>query len=339
MTSIDLRTSIAAELDQMSVESTFAEKKKNMKTVRLRFIAFFLLTAAVVVGCGRSEEIRSAEELRVERACRLDTTLRATLNIDSLERRAGLKTITAEAWLLVEDSTGLIISAKNANKRMFMASLTKMMTCLLTLENGKMNDSIEITEDVFVTKDSKVRPGDGYVLENLLYEMMLQSDNVAACALAKHIGGSVDTFVDVMNGKATYLGMDSTHFANPNGMPNDSNYSTARDLLILSRYCMSDTAFSTIVGTSFMDIPLTDGRHLPCRNTNLLLGKYEGCIGVKTGYTVQAGDCLVSAAERNGVRLFLVLLKSKNHSSRFTESKRLLNHGFRVMKSRNKQGV
>ena len=137
-----------------------------MKTVRLRFIAFFLLTAAVVVGCGRREEMRSEEELRMERVCRLDTTLRATLNIDSLERRAGLKTITAEAWLLVEDSTGLIISAKNANKRMFMASLTKMMTCLLTLENGKMSDSIEITEDVFVTKDSKVRPGDGDVLEN-----------------------------------------------------------------------------------------------------------------------------------------------------------------------------
>ena len=314
--------------------SVFCRKERKMKTRRLRFLAFLLLVVAVVAGCSRGEEMRSEEELRVERACRLDTTLLATLNIDSLESRAGVETVTAEAWLLVEDSTGLIISAKDADKRMFPASLTKMMTALLTLENGKMTDSIEITEDVFVTRDSRVRPGDSYVMENLLCEMMLQSDNVAACALARHIGGSMEAFVEMMNSKAAYLGMDSTHFANPNGMPNDSNYSTARDLLILSRYCMADSAFSSIVATPFMDIPLLDGRHLPCQNTNLLLGDYEGCIGVKTGYTRQAGDCLVSAAERNGRRLFLVLLKSKSHSSRFTESALLLDHGFRVLPSR-----
>jgi D-alanyl-D-alanine carboxypeptidase len=169
----------------------------------------------------------------------------------------------------------------------------------------------------------------------MIDEMMLQSDNNAATALAQYISGDIPAFCRLMNEKAAYLGMDSTHFANPNGMPNDSTYSTARDLLVLARYCMRDSAFAAIVGTPFMDIPLVDGRHLPCDNTNLLLRSYEGCIGVKTGYTRDAGSCLASAATRDGVTLFLVLLNSRSRSSRFTESALLLDHGFSLMARRN----
>jgi D-alanyl-D-alanine carboxypeptidase len=130
--------------------------------------------------------------------------------------------------------------------------------------------------------------------------------------------------------------MDSTHFANPNGMPNDSTYSTAHDLLVLARYCMRDTAFAKIVGSPLIDVPLIDGRHIACQNTNLLLGKYDGCIGVKTGYTRQAGSCLASAATRNGITLHLVLLKSRSRSSRFSESATLLDYGFRVAEAMRK---
>ena len=118
---------------------------------------------------------------------------------------------------------------------------------------------------------------------------MLVSDNNAAYALARHIGGDTLAFYAMMNDKAQYLGMDSTHFANPNGMPADSNYSSASDLVRLSRYCLSDSVFSEIVSTAEADIPLLDGRHLPCYNTNLLLTSYEGCIGIKTGYTRLSG--------------------------------------------------
>jgi D-alanyl-D-alanine carboxypeptidase len=220
---------------------------------------------------------------------------------------------------------------------MHPASLTKMMTCLLALEHGRKNDTISITPDVFVTKDSRVRPGDAFVVEKLIYEMMMQSDNVAAVALGKFVGGDTLTFHRMMNEKAGYLHMDSTHFVNANGMPVNApsvgNMSTARDLLILSRYCMDDSLFAQIVDTRQMDIPFIDHRHMPIQNTNLLLEQYKGCIGVKTGYTRQAGACLASAATRNGITLHLVLLKSKTHASRFTESAILFDYGFNVMEA------
>lgn len=285
-------------------------------------------------GCTGGPEPHSPEELRLRQSCHIDTTaIRAVVDPDTIVGWEGLQTLTAEAWILVEDSLGLLISERQSDVRMFPASLTKMMTCILAIEQVKMTDSIEITPDVCVTRDSRLRSGDGYTAGNLLREMMLQSDNVAAVALAKHIGGDTLTFCDMMNRKAAYLGMDSTHFANPNGMPNDSNYTTARDLLVLTRYCMRDSLFAEIVGTSFIDIPLLDGRHLPCQNTNLMLTDYKGCCGVKTGFTRQAGACLASQATRNGVTLTLVLLKSKTQASRFTESAALLDYGFRVVEA------
>ena len=296
-----------------------------------------LLLMPVVIQCGRSDgRVMSEEELRVASSQHIDTTYITSMTAaDSIAVRDLWDAVSAEAWILVEDSSGLLISAKNIDKRMYPASLTKMMTCILGLERGNLADSIEITEDVCLTTDSRVRPGDCYLLGNMIDEMMLQSDNNAATALAQYISGDIPAFCRLMNEKAAYLGMDSTHFANPNGMPNDSTYSSARDLLVLARYCMRDSAFAAIVGTPFMDIPLVDGRHLPCDNTNLLLRSYEGCIGVKTGYTRDAGSCLASAATRDGVTLFLVLLNSRSRSSRFTESALLLDHGFSLMARRN----
>lgn len=308
--------------------------------------ALGLLAIVLCGSCGvemREEEPqRSEEEVRLERIGQLDSTLLRMLPqakgmegwmADSLNQwQERLDALSAEAWLLVEDSTGLIISEKNADQRMYMASITKMMTCLLALENGKMDDTLRITKDVYTTSDARVKVGDGYTVGNMIREMMMLSDNNAAYALAKYVAGDTLTFYQMMNQKAAYLGMNGTHFANPNGMPNDSNYSTAYDLMRLSRYCMQDTAFAGIVGTASADIPLLDGRHLPCQNTNALLEKYEGCIGIKTGFTRQAGNCLASAATRNGVTLYLILLKSKSYASRFTESATLLDYGFEVMR-------
>ena len=127
--------------------------------------------------------------------------------------------------------------------------------------------------------------------------------------------------------------MDSTHFANPNGMPNPNNYSSPADLIKLARYAMRDSMFAAIVGTAERDIPLIDGRHMACRNSNALLHTYEGCIGIKTGFTNQAGYCLASAATRQGHTLVLVLLHSRKHATRFTESAALLDYGFRVMEA------
>ena len=260
-------------------------------------------------------------------------TFQTIINPDSVEGFDKLSTLSAEAWMLIDDSTGMVISQKYANEPQYMASLTKMMTCLLALENGNMADTVEITKDVFISRNSRVRLGERYLLGNLIYEMMLQSDNDAAYAIAKHLAGDTLKFCEIMNEKAAYIGMSNTHFANPNGMPNINNYSTACDLIRLARYSMRDSAFATIVGTAYKDVPLVDGRHMACYNTNVLLNKYQGCIGIKTGFTRQAGSCLASAATRDGITLYLILLNSRSRSSRFTESAILLDYGFKVMKA------
>lgn len=297
-----------------------------------------LLIVATIVSCTSGDSLGgrmlSPEQERLARINMIDSTsLSEVVNLDSIDGFEQLSSLTADVWMLIDDSTGCIISEKNADEQRPMASITKMMTCLLALENGQMNDTIEITQDVYIAKDSRVKLGDKYTMRHLIDEMMLLSDNDAAYALAKHIGGDTLKFCDMMNEKGAYLGMTHTHFANPNGMPNLNNYSTASDLVRLSRYCMRDSLFAAIVGTVEKDVPLLDGRHMPCRNTNALLKTYEGCMGIKTGFTRLAGNCLASAATRNGTTLYLVLLNSRSMSSRFTESAILLDYGFNVMKT------
>lgn len=303
----------------------------------MKKIYFAIIIAAAIASCrntGGVEAQKTPEQIRLEQISLMDTTeLMMRVNPDTIEGHKKLDSLTADAWMLIDDSTGIVISAKNAYSRRYMASITKMMTGLLALERGVMTDTVEITEDVFINKDSRVRLGQAYQMGDLITEMMMISDNDAAYAIAKHIAGDTLQFYDLMNQKAQYLGMDSTNFANPNGMPNNNNYSSAADLIKLARYCMRDSAFAAIVGTAEKAIPLTDGRHIDCRNSNALIHTYEGCTGIKTGYTNQAGYCLASQATRDGVTLTLVLLNSRSFKSRFVESAAILDYGFRVMQA------
>ena len=313
--------------------------KDPHRHIRILSLGLLFLLLAVTVACNMVDRTGTRvaltpEQLRLEKINTIDSfSLRTVLNPDSMEGWEQLSGLSADAWMLIDDSTGYVISQRYANEPRFMASLTKMMTCLLALENGNMTDAVRITDDVFICKDSRVRLGEGYLLGDLLYEMMLQSDNDAAYAIAKHIAGDTLTFCDMMNEKAAYLGMTNTHFVNPNGMPAPDNFSTANDLIRLARYAMRDSAFAKMVGTVEKSVPLIDGRHMDCRNTNVLLSSYEGCFGIKTGYTRQAGNCLASAATRDGTTLYLVLLHSRSMRSRFTESAILLDYGFQVMQA------
>ena len=301
------------------------------------FIAITMMLALGLASCGlgrKKEPQKTPEQIRLEEISRMDTTeLMMRVNPDTIEGHSKLDSLSAEAWMLIDDSTGIVIAAKNAYERRYMASITKMMTALLALENGTMTDTIEITRDVYINMDSRVRIGHAFLMGDLITEMMMVSDNDAAYALAKHVAGDTLTFYDMMNRKAMYLGMDSTHFANPNGMPNDNNFSSAADLVKLARYCMRDSAFAAIVGTAEKKIPMIDGRHLDCRNSNALIHTYEGCTGIKTGFTRQAGYCLASQATRQGITLTLVLLNSRTFKSRFVESAAILDYGFRVMEA------
>ena len=286
-----------------------------------------------LAACGAKETpVRDLEAERLYKISILDTTtLKTIIDPDTVEGFDLLNNLTAQAWILVDDKTGYVISEKKSRERMYIASLTKMMTCLLALEHGSDSDSVYITQSDYVSRDSRVKLDQGYLLRDLINEMMLVSDNDAAYAIARHIGGDTTAFCNKMNEKAAYLGMTATHYDNPNGLPNDSNYSSAYDQLRLVRYCMEDSVFAQVVGSREARVPLLDGRHMDCINTNRLLFTYDGCIGVKTGFTYQAGACLAASAERDGVRLYVILLKSQNMRLRFKEAAVLLDYGFRVM--------
>lgn len=286
-----------------------------------------------LAACGAKETpVRNLEAERLYKISILDTTtLRTIIDPDTVEGFDLLDNLTAQAWILIDDKTGYVISEKKSRERMYIASLTKMMTCLLALEHGSDSDSVYITQSDYVSRDSRVKLDQGYLLRDLINEMMLVSDNDAAYAIARHIGGDTTAFCNKMNEKAAYLGMTATHYDNPNGLPNDSNYSSAYDQLRLVRYCMEDSVFAQVVGSREARVPLLDGRHMDCINTNRLLFTYDGCLGVKTGFTYQAGACLAASAERDGVRLYVILLKSQNMRLRFKEAAVLLDYGFRVM--------
>lgn len=240
--------------------------------------------------------------------------------------------------------SGTLLVEKNANERAFPASTTKIMTCILALENGNLDDSVTVGEEVaaFGSRSSLmgILPGETLTLRDLIYGTMLVSGNDAAAAIAVHIGGSISGFADMMNQKAAELNMTNTHFVNPHGRHDDNHYTTAADMVKLVSYALENEDFRAIVKRKSYDVPATnkdsDGYHL--ENSNRLIHtkaeskdenmEYPYAIGVKTGETNQAGYCLVSAAEKDGVTFVLVQFNSSDKDYRFTLSKELFDWGF-----------
>ncbi|MBO4884462.1 MAG: D-alanyl-D-alanine carboxypeptidase [Clostridia bacterium] len=250
--------------------------------------------------------------------------------------------IYAQSFILINQEDGRVLMEKNADVRMNPASITKIMTLLLAVEYhaGALNEVITVpraAEDI--PKDSSVVPitvGEEMTFTDLLYGMMLRSGNDAANAVAVLVGGSIDGFVDMMNDRAKELGCTGTHFVNPHGYTADGHYTTARDLAIITRAAMQNATVRRIVGTGQYTMSPTNlrGEYI-IQNSNLLVVygsefRYSGATGVKTGTTSAAGQCLVSAADKNGVKLICVALKSTTAfvNAKWQDAKRLLNYGF-----------
>lgn len=219
--------------------------------------------------------------------------------------------ISAEAAVVIEADSGRIIWKKAENKRLPMASTTKIMSVLLTLESGDIDSEFTVDREAVHTEGSSMglREGDIVSKRDLCIGMLLPSGNDAANCAAVRVGGSIPDFVRMMNARAAEMGLMSTHFVTPSGLHDDEHYSTAYDMAVLASYALKNPDFSAIC--SEQTIALDYGappyrRHLS--NTNKLLKMYDGCIGVKTGFTDEAGRCLVSAAERDGIRLICVTL-------------------------------
>ena len=242
--------------------------------------------------------------------------------------------VSASSAILIEAESGRVLYEKNADATRGMASTTKIMTALVALENGDLDSVVKIPRQAVGVEGSSL-----YLVENeeltlleLLYALMLRSANDAATAIAIHIGGSVDGFSGMMNARAMEMGLKNTHFENPHGLDGDGHYTTAFDLAIITSEALKNETFRKIVSTVSVTLSQNgvSGRRTVV-NHNRLLRTYDGCIGVKTGFTKKCGRCLVSAAERNGVTLIVVTLNAPDD---WQDHKRMLDYGFGICQRR-----
>ncbi|HEY0754613.1 MAG TPA: D-alanyl-D-alanine carboxypeptidase family protein [Ktedonobacteraceae bacterium] len=260
--------------------------------------------------------------------------------------------ILAQGAILVEAGTSSILYEKNAETPFPMASTTKIMTALIALQAGKLNQVITIGQDA-VNEDSigsnaNLVSGDKLSLKELLYALMLPSGDDAAVAIADSVAGSQNAFTTIMNIEAQKLHLFQTHFYDPTGLDTDlklnpiparSHYTTAYDFVRLANYAMSIPFFTQIVSTPTYHLAATATHgNFNWKNTNTMLTTYKGTLGIKTGWTGAAGGCLVFAAKRNGLTLIGVVLHSSSATStqlqdeqtRVTDAETLLNWGFSV---------
>ncbi len=240
---------------------------------------------------------------------------------------------SAHAHLLMEASSGAVLAQKNQDMRLPMASTTKIMTALVAIEALPLDTSVTIPAAAAGVEGSSVylAEGERLTLSDLLYALLLESANDAAVAIAITVGGDVASFADMMNQKAASLGLKDTHFVNPHGLDDDEHYTTAYDLAVIAKAALENNIFRTMVSTQKKTIPLhgTEGVRL-LLNHNKMLKMYDGCIGVKTGFTKKTGRCLVSAAERDGITLIAVTLGAPDDWNDHTA---LLDYGFSMCES------
>lgn len=258
--------------------------------------------------------------------------------------------IASPSALLMDYSSGKILYEKNINEKRYPASLTKIMTAIIVLENCELSDIATVSYDAVMSLSSgyvtaNLQIGEELTVEQLLYVLMVGSSNDAAIVLAEHVSGSVEKFADLMNEKAKELGCTSTNFVNPNGAHDENHYSTAYDLALMARYAMKNETFRTLVSTTSYTLPTTnkyDREDRIFRTTNSLLHLdtsdradnyyYQYATGIKTGFTTPAGNCLIASANKNNLELITVVLgagQTKDGlSQRYLDTLSLFDYGY-----------
>lgn len=235
---------------------------------------------------------------------------------------------SARAACVLDVASGRVLFAANENEHLPMASVTKVMTALVALENAGLDETVVAGKNAYGVPGTSIYLGLGESLsmEHMLYGLLLASGNDAAVAIAEHVGGSVQGFCEMMNARAKRLGAENTNFRTPHGLPGEGHYTTALDLARIAAEAMRNETFRQIVSTRKASIPW-EGRDFArvLKNKNALLREYEGATGVKTGYTRAAGRCLAFGAKREGLELVGVVL---NCGDWFQESARLLDATF-----------
>lgn len=242
--------------------------------------------------------------------------------------KVGAFSVGAAAAIVINADTGEVIFEQNSNTRLPMASTTKIMTALLLCEAGGLEETLTVTDKMVRVEGSSMGllAGDTVSKRDLLYGMMLASGNDAANVTAYLLGGTVDGFVKLMNQKAETLGLKNTHFETPSGLDGESHHTTAYDLAILTKYALCNEAFATAASSKSATLCYGNPPYKrTLTNHNKMLKNYEGCIGVKTGFTKKSGRCLVTAAARNGETVIAVTL---NCPDDWNTHRVLLDYGF-----------
>ena len=326
-------------------------KKTNISALLLAALLLIQLLCAPVSAvtaepaADAQADAQTASDNSAEDAAAADDSVPEDQLLSSREQFS----VAAKAALLIDLNTNRVVYEQDADERVYPASLTKIMTCLIALENGNLSDVVTVSESALadLDEDSSVAGlvvGEQMTLENLLYCMMVVSGNDACNVIAEHVAGSVTDFVRMMNQRAYELGCTNTHFNNPHGLHDESHYTTARDLARITQAALKSENFRQIVDTAEYVIPESaTGQEHKLKTTNLLIYEstgnslyYPRATGVKTGYTSAAGRCLVATAEDDGIRFLSVLCGAKTTilesgdllMESFPETIKLLDYGF-----------
>lgn len=242
--------------------------------------------------------------------------------------------VKADSAILINARTGGVIFEKNADTRRSPASLTKVMTCILGLEEKGLDSVFNISMAAAATEysDLGMKGGEKMRSGELMRGMMLESDNGAAVVVAQNVSGNILKFADRMNAKAKELGCRKTHFSNPHGLTAKWHYTTARDMAKIAAYAMKNPDFRNIVSSksSVIHWASPSGKTYKADNTNRLLSFYTGANGIKTGWTSAAKGCLAASAKRDDIELIAIVLKSPDGDSRFADARSMLDYGFSV---------
>lgn len=288
--------------------------KYRIKALFICFLAFILVCSPCsILADDTSDTIDPLESITVS----ADTYKNVDLEIYS------------RAAIIYERNSHTVLYDKNSKEVVPMASTTKIMTCILILENCNLDTVVTVSSNAASTIGSRLglSTNDQITVQDLLYGLMLCSGNDAATCLAETCSGSVEEFAVLMNAKASELGLSSTSFVTPHGLDDDNHFTTAYDYAILTDYALNNPLFKQIVGTKYYTVTL-NGSSKQIHNTNELLGSVDGVYGVKTGYTSKAGRCLVSAAVRGNLDIIVVVFGADTKNIRNTDSIKLINYAF-----------
>ena len=247
----------------------------------------------------------------------------------SSQTRREASDVSARAATLYEPETGQFLYKKNSETPLPMASTTKIMTALVALDNVGLTEVVKIHDDAVGVEGSSayLKHGDEVTMEELLYALLLRSANDAAAAIAYHVSGSIEEFARLMNEKAREMGLTKTNFTNPHGLDDKDHYTTAEELAIIASKALDNAVFREIVSTYKKTFSYGD-RQSTYINHNKLLNIYDGCIGVKTGFTKKSGRCLVGAAEKDGLTFITVTLDAPND---WSDHEKLLDIGYSTL--------